>query len=372
MANVIQDKLFQLWSRVLAGPVGKFFHWWFHELRAVLPLSWQQRLQHAMRRTIFILSDTTLMVAVDENRQLQSLESFELAQDASLQHQQVIDLLAQTDLVEAPRYLLLERKLVLKKEVLLPAAAESSLAQVLAFEMDRQTPFKASDVYFGWILKHRNDDTGQIRLDLYVAPRKEVDQAVRQLGELKLAPAGVDVLEDGKTLGLNLLPPEQRVRAVNRKTRLNYVMAATAAIFLALVMTQSLYLREHQLDELVVAIEAVQGEAHLVRQIKEQIMDSSEAASFLTVRHDALPMVIELLAAITALLPDDTYLDRLVIKQNTVQIQGKSQNAQQLIELVNESELLDDASFRGSTRLDARSGLEIFEINAVVAGVEKS
>jgi hypothetical protein len=31
--------------------------------------------------------------------------------------------------------------------------------------------------------------------------------------------------------------------------------------------------------------------------------------------------------------------------------------------------LLDDASFRGSTRLDARSGLEIFEVNAEVLKV---
>ena len=48
-------------------------------------------------------------------------------------------------------------------------------------------------------------------------------------------------------------------------------------------------------------------------------------------------------------------------------MQGKSRNAQQLIERVNESQLLSAASFRGSTRLDARSGLEIFELNATVA-----
>ncbi|NNK38111.1 MAG: hypothetical protein HKP03_06490 [Xanthomonadales bacterium] len=47
-------------------------------------------------------------------------------------------------------------------------------------------------------------------------------------------------------------------------------------------------------------------------------------------------------------------------------MQGKSQNAQRQIERVNESDLLDDAAFRGSTRLDARSGLEIFEVNAAV------
>ena len=104
-----------------------------------------------------------------------------------------------------------------------------------------------------------------------------------------------------------------------------------------------------------------------MQRIKEQIGDSSEAATFLTVRREQSPLAIEILADITRLLPDDTYLDRLVIGQTNVQIQGKSQNAQQLIEKVNESELFDAASFRGSTRLDARSGLEIFEVNANIS-----
>ena len=43
---------------------------------------------------------------------------------------------------------------------------------------------------------------------------------------------------------------------------------------------------------------------------------------------------------------------------------------QQLIELVNQSDLLEDASFRGSTRLDTRTGLEIFEVNAGLVGAK--
>ena len=64
---------------------------------------------------------------------------------------------------------------------------------------------------------------------------------------------------------------------------------------------------------------------------------------------------------------NSTYLDRLVINPSSIQLQGKSANAQQLIEKVNESPYLDAAAFRGSTRLDVRSGLEIFEINAQVS-----
>jgi general secretion pathway protein L len=372
MANVFQIKLQEMWARIRTGPAGKFSHWWFDELRQSLPEKWQQKLQHAMRRTTFVLSEDSLLVGLDENRQQQSLDSFAISQDASLQRQQLSRLLLQNDLSESPRFLLLERGTILSKELTLPVATESNLHQVLAFEMDRQTPFEAADVYFGWKIWERNTETGQLRLEIFVAPRDQVDKSIQYLNSRGLSPTGVDVLEDGKTMGLNLLPASQRVREVNRKMRLNLGLAGAVIILLALIMTQSLYLRSHQVTELETAISEVQDEARLVQRIKEQIKDTSEAAGFLTVRRGESPLAIELLADITRLLPEDTYLDRLVINRATVQMQGKSQNAQRLIELVNQSELLDDAAFRGSTRLDARTGLEIFEINANISGTEES
>jgi general secretion pathway protein L len=166
---------------------------------------------------------------------------------------------------------------------------------------------------------------------------------------------------------LNLLPAERRVRVVNRRARVNFALGVACLVLLAVVMAQSLYLRAHQVSELEQAIAEVQGEARKVMNIRKQIEDAGEAAGFLATRRATSPLAIELLADVTRLLPDDTYLDRLVIGQPNVQMQGKSRNAQQLIERVNTSQLLGEAAFRGSTRLDARSGLEIFELNATVA-----
>ena len=55
--------------------------------------------------------------------------------------------------------------------------------------------------------------------------------------------------------------------------------------------------------------------------------------------------------------------DRLTMNADTVQMQGKSSSAQSLIELINDSDYFENASFRGPTRLDSRSGKEIFDIN---------
>ena len=63
-------------------------------------------------------------------------------------------------------------------------------------------------------------------------------------------------------------------------------------------------------------------------------------------------------------MPDDTYLDRLRVWEGNIQLQGKSGNAQQLIEMVNASPLFSGTEFRGSTRLDSRTGKEIFDLRA--------
>ena len=364
MVNAIEQHINDLRHRLRNGPVGKFFSWWIEELKSALPESWQAKLQHATRRLAVTPRAGALELGVMENLKLTVIGQIPLSQDATLQRQQVEDLRQENELQEAPTCLLLNADAVLAREVSLPAAAESNLSQVLSFEMDRQTPFKAAAVYFDWRVLERAG--GKLRLMLYVMPRGELDQAVKRLSGTGIELAAVDVRENGGTLGLNLLPEERRHRVINRRARLNWALGGVTVALLALVMAMSLALRGHQVAELEEAIAAVRGEAMQVDRIRNQIENASEAAGFLALRRAESPLAVEIMADITRILPDDTYLDRLVIGRGNVQLQGKSGNAQQLIELVNESRYLASAAFRGSTRLDARTGLEIFEINAEI------
>lgn len=366
MVNAIEQHINNLRHRLRTGPVGKFFAWWVGELKLALPDAWQEKLQHATRRLAITPREEFLELDVLENRKLTPLGEILLTQDASLQRQQIRDFRVESELEEAPAWLLLNSDSVLAREVSLPLAAESNLAQVLTFEMDRQTPFKAAAVYFDWRVLERGDPGGKLRLMLYVMPRGELDNAVKRLDGTGIDLAGVDIRENGNTLYLNLLPEDRRHRVVNRKARLNWALGGFAAVLLASVMAFSLALRAHQVAELEEAIAAVRDEAMQVDRIRNQIESASEAAGFLALRRAEAPLAVALLADITRILPDDTYLDRLVIGRGNVQLQGKSGNAQQLIELVNESPYLAAAAFRGSTRLDARTGLEIFEINAEI------
>lgn len=65
-------------------------------------------------------------------------------------------------------------------------------------------------------------------------------------------------------------------------------------------------------------------------------------------------------------LPLSSAIDRLRVWEGNVQMQGKSDNAQRLIEEVNDSPMMEKAGFRGSTRLDTGTQKEVFDINAAI------
>ena len=369
MALSIDTKLQEWRARVQSSPANAYWRWWLGEMEAIMPEAWREKLQHALRRVTVEVSEESVVIGVEENNQITRHETFSLSQDLDLQKQALRDLLVEQELLESPRVLLLDAAGVLRKEVRLPLAAESNLGQVLRYEMDRQTPFRAEDVYYDWKVIGHDKDADQVLVDLVVVPRAEIDSISEKLSARGLGVFGVDVIHEDKALGLNLLPRDRRVKVINRKTRLNQYLAAGSVALLAIFMVLSLYLRSHQVQEYEEAIEAVRSEALRVQRIRDQISDTMESAGFLAQRRNKTPLAVEILADVTRTLPDDTYLDRLVVGDSTVQMQGKSQNAQQLIQLVNASPMMDAAGFRGSTRIDARTNLEIFEINATVTPI---
>jgi len=368
MAITLNSTIQNVRFRLTNGPVGQFLQWWGEALRDALPSRLRERVQYARRKLLVQMQNEEIAFSIDNGKSVQALDVVSTEQDLQLQQQRIRDILQQHELTEVGRDLLLSEDVVLQTRVTMPLAAESNLRQALAYEMDRNTPFRADEVFFGWRALTRDREAGQLHLQLYVTPREGVMAQVEQMKRLGLAPTGVDINSIDGPLGMNLLPDAMRFHIVNQQVRLNWMIAAATLFLLLFVMVQSLWLREHQVAEINEAMDNVRAEAQAVQQIRKQIDDASEAASFLQVRKISNGYKVELLAELTRILPDDTYLDRLSMHEGTVQMQGKSGNAQSLIELVNASPYFENASFRGPTRLDSRSGKEIFDLSADATG----
>lgn len=368
MAIAITNTIQNIRYRFVNGPAGQFFRWWGEELGNLMPARFRERMQYARRRLLMQVDNGEIALSIENAELIQSLDSLSTDQDIQLQQARFRELLIQHELTEVSRDLLLSEEAVLSTQVVMPLAAEANMRQALAYEMDRHTPFNAADVFYCWRILDRDREARQLHFELFVTPREPVEAHIEMLKRLGLAPTGVDVaVNDGtqvKPIGINLLPEALRFHIVNQQERANWILGAVMGLLLVFVMAQSLWLRESQLETIGDAIDNVRAEAMAVQQIRKQIDDASEAAGFLQSRKIENGYKVEMLAELTRVLPEDTYLDRLSIHADTIQMQGKSSNAQSLIELVNDSIFFESASFRGPTRLDTRSRKEIFDLSA--------
>ena len=73
------------------------------------------------------------------------------------------------------------------------------------------------------------------------------------------------------------------------------------------------------------------------------------------------------------MIPDNTYLQRITVKDDLIRLQGLSDAAQRLLTHLNESRMLINASFEtNQINVDARTGKERFNVSATVVPLRRS
>jgi general secretion pathway protein L len=270
-----------------------------------------------------------------------------------------------------PRWLLLDASQVLRPVLSVPAGAEPRLREMMAHEIDRQTPFALEQVSYEPRVIARDLATRQLRVELVVLPLARLQALLEQLGALSAGLAGVDVIApDGSALGVNLLPAAQRVRRVDRARSLNLALgfAIVAVLFASLWIT--LGNRRQAYADWTARVEAAQAEAREARKLRGALEASVRGANFLAKQRASQPTVLELLADLSHRLPDDTWLEKVAVNGGNIVLIGQSAHASALVGLLQDSKLIHKPTLTGSVQADPRTGKERFTLTAVVAGSE--
>lgn len=336
----------------------RFLAWWGRELSALLPArvaAWfaERRPEWRLR----LDADALVLESDGEPRRFPRGD----AQDES---RAALAGLLQSREEPPALVLLLPRARVLRRRLTLPAAVEENLRQVLGFEMDRQTPFRADQVYFDARVLARDAASKQIEVDLLLVPRPVADAELSAAEALGLRLDGLDAADEDGRLGFNLLPTDRRAPRRNLWLRINLALGAAALVLLVLAMLQSLTNRETALESLREATEKARAEARSVAQLRTALNDAVEGANYLAARKRSRPPVVTVLRDVTRRLPNDTWLQRFSVNGEQVQLQGQSREASALIALLQQSELLDGPALQGAITPDARTGKEQFLIQA--------
>ncbi|MDO1528948.1 type II secretion system protein GspL [Fulvimonas sp. R45] len=356
------ERLQRAWR---GSPLPGFLAWWGGELRALLPARWRglfgggaewRLLQHADGRWTLRQPGVAAPLA----RWNDSL-------DAAAQQAALAAATAGTAPQDLRLALCLPPQQVLRRRLSLPLAARDNLRQVGAFEMDRQTPFRAEQVHYAVRELPGVAPAGRFNAELVAVPRGQLDAQLQRLREAGIAVDAADLADGDGRLGTNLLPPEQaRVRRDPRR-RLNLALAGAAALLLVLCLGQWLRNREDALAAMQAQVDGMHAQARQVALLRQQLLDNAGAAGFLAQRKAGTVGVLDLLQDLTSHLPDDTWLERFTVDgQGHVGFQGQSAKAAQLVDALQGSRLLADPSFQGVIQRDPNTGKERFYMVAQV------
>ncbi|HZT89843.1 MAG TPA: PilN domain-containing protein [Stellaceae bacterium] len=358
----------------VVAPARRFFHWWGGELAALMP----DRLRELSRgrgQLVLALGETSepLGIFAESSGALTPLARFTEAgagNDAAaigriLRRPEIARPIAHGQVALCLR---LPARWALCRVIELPLAADENLAEVVGFELDRHTPFRAEQVYFSYRVLVRDVAAQSLRVEVTVVPRtiaESARQVARELGwaaeRLDVAAAGSFEAQSGNLLAS--AAPESRLA----QGRFSYFLAAAAAglALVALVLPTAVAMREAatMADEVAAAAPQARAAAAIRRQI-----DALRASQdFLLDRKLRSPTISNLLAVITRLMPDDAWLSELRVRGTEVELSGVAASASGLIAVLEQSGKFRDTTFRSPVTPDPATGRERFSIAARLA-----
>jgi general secretion pathway protein L len=248
---------------------------------------------------------------------------------------------------------------VLERKVMLPLAAEHDVTQVLRYEMDRLTPFAAEQVFWSAIVERRDRAAGRLEIRLSLLPKSLVQPALATIAAIGLKVSAIETAShSGAPRLIDLVPPSSQ-----RRRTLAFAWAACgvlAVIALATpFVTQSLARRtvEARIADLQPRI--AQAEA-----LRRRLAAGSAGNDVIATEHAGIGDAWQVLATVTELLPDDTVLADLSLRQSKLSISGRSRAAPVLIPAMAGDPALHNPSFAAPVTRTPDGNADTFVIRA--------
>lgn len=362
-ASQILERTRLAWRR---SPLPGFLHWWGSELTAMLPArlrGWVRRGPDALWLTV-----TDDGLSVYRARTATSLVRIPASLPTEAQRSAFVQACTGIDPDDRRLLLTVPQAQVLQRSLVMPLAAAGDPRRVAGYELDRQTPFKPDQVYFDARIGTLPAPAGHVMLDMFVVPKTEVDPALEHLARIGVRPDAVDVRTgDGTLAGIDLLPPGQRPRRMDRRRRINWVLGAACVLLVVLVLAQWLGNRRAALASMQEEVSAMRTRATQSEQLRAQLTGAIAASKFLVKRKAENPAPLEVLDSLTRSLPASSWLDAMTLDDSGgLDIKGEASHAAALVDALGNSKLFAEPKLQGVIQPDPETGKERFELVAQV------
>ena len=323
----LRDRIVQQWR---GSPAQRAWQWWLAELQDCLPPRMRQWLVHETVEQVYTWPLVELVTA---------------------------------HAADTRKILLLPASQVLVQNLQLPAAAARNLNTVIGYELDRFTPFDASQLYF--VARQESRSGSSIQVVLVAILRERLDRMLADCAAQGLRPDAVDVGTDAQRMGVDLLPMPSRPQQARSGQRLRRGLIWLCVGLLFACMLLWLNDRQRLLEEMQADVQAQRAQAGEIQQLRQQLTNTLGAANYLLRRKSEQLPLSALLSELTTCLPSDTWIEHLEINDSAeVAFSGQSGKASALIARAKDCHSLDNAQFQGVIQPDSKTGKDQYSLRA--------
>jgi len=241
----------------------------------------------------------------------------------------------------------------------LPTAARGDLGNLLHFELDRLTPFSPDEVCFAWRVLETGNSSDRMTVALEMAPKALVARATAMAANHGRSIDRVEIRGGGDLEPLNLLAGTAKPETGGR---FRHLLPLLALGLLVIAVWIPMNRQQRVVDQLDQEISALKSSAEETLALREQLDAETTEAGFLVEAKNRHASMTGVLAELTTLIPDHSYIQNLQIEDGRVQLSGFTDKASDLLTILDRSAMFASPEFRSAVTRDPRVGKERFQI----------
>jgi general secretion pathway protein L len=351
-----------------------FWNWWTHELGAMVPKRVAMAFVGDASLTDIAIEDTALVrvkVGTGDSVPAQELKRVPFVPRDAAGMRAALDEVMRGEARDVR--VLVSPQHVLRKRVVLPMATEENLRDVVGFDMDRQTPFTAEQVYFGAAVVSRDVARDRIEAEVVVVPKNALKPWLKEMRAAAISVHSI-VAADEFTLAskrnvgpIELLPKSAGVaRRWSNIQRINVGLLLLALLLILLAVGLPIWQKREMIKDLMPLAVKAESEFKITQRVTEDYTRLANEYNYVVSRkHINFPMVM-LVDEITKISPDTMWIQNFeyksLAKTRELQLAGEAASVSKVMESLEQTGFLQNTTQRQASRQGSRPNIEYFTL----------
>jgi general secretion pathway protein L len=253
--------------------------------------------------------------------------------------------------------------LFLERDAVVPLVAERDLKRVIGYEMDRLTPFQASEVFWTCVITKRDTEHNRLHVRVTIVPKLRLQPILDALQRVGVVPTRIE--PDGGTDRLRAIPlVEARTKFGWLGPNTDTYAVATCGVLAVATVALPFVLQSLAESSLDARIETMKPRVAEAETLRKKIASSMTMSAATALARGQTGAPLQYLALLTDMLPDDTFLSSISLRQRKLTISGRSAAAARLIGAMAGSPQIRNPAFAAPVTRDETNGGEAFSIRA--------